>query len=79
MPAPEYKRPKSLSTCYNHTEFLKAGDLSLLLPWSRTTINKMVDAGELPAPDLVRNKIRYWRKSVMLPAIHAILNAEVRQ
>ncbi|NCC35845.1 MAG: hypothetical protein EOM24_28100 [Chloroflexia bacterium] len=78
MPAPEFKRPKSLSTCYTSTEFLKAGDLSLLLPWCRTTIDKMVDAGELPAPDLVRNRNRYWRKASILPVIDRILSGEVR-
>ena len=79
MPASEYKRPKSLSATYHCTPFVKAGDLTLLLPWSRTTINKLIDAGELPAPDLVRNRIRYWHKDRILPAIRAILGTEVEQ
>lgn len=77
MPAPEFKRPKSLSSTYQHTEFLKAGDLTLLLPWSRTTINKMVERGELPAPDLVRHRNRYWKKANILPVIARILNGGV--
>ncbi len=77
MPAPEFKRPKSLSTCYQLTEFLKAGDLTLLLPWSRTTITKMVQRGELPAPDLVRHGNRYWKKANILPAVERILNGGV--
>ncbi len=79
MPASEYKRPKFLSATYQCTQFVKAGDLTLLLPWSRTTINKMIDAGELPAPDLVRNSIRYWRKATILPAIRRVLGVEVEQ
>ncbi len=79
MPAAEFKRPKALSATYLNTNFVKAGDLTLLLPWSRTTINKMIDAGELPEPDVVRNRVRYWHKSTILPAINAILGVEVEQ
>lgn len=79
MPDAKYATPQRLSSCFRKSDYLKPGDIALLLPWSRTTIDNMIRAGELPAPDLVRNKIRYWRKSVMLPAIRAILNAEVTQ
>lgn len=79
MPNAKYARPKSLSRAFHQTDYLRPGDLVILMPWCRTTIDKMIAAGELPAPDLVRNKVRYWRKDTMLPAIRAILNAEVEQ
>ncbi len=79
MPAPEYKRPKSLSACFHKSEYMRAGDLTLFLPWSRTTIDAMIAKGELPAPDLVHHKLRYWRKATMLPAIRSILGVEVDQ
>lgn len=79
MPNAKYARPKSLSRAFHQTEFLRPGDLTILLPWSRTTIDKMIAAGELPGPDLVRNTVRYWRKDTMLPAIRSILGVEVDQ
>lgn len=77
MPAPEYARPKHLSRTYHQTEYLKPGDLVILMPWSRTTVDKMVAEGALPGPDVVRNGVRYWRKDNMLPAIRRVLGIEV--
>ncbi len=77
MPNAKYARPKSLSRAFHQTEFLRPGDLVILMPWSRTTIDKMIAAGELPGPDVVRNTVRFWRKSTMMPAIRRVLGIEV--
>ena len=77
MPASRYARPSKLSTTFHNTEYLKPGDLALLLPYSRGTIDRMIDAGELPAPDIIRPCLRLWRKETIMPAIRSILGVEV--
>ncbi len=73
MPASRYARPARLSSTFRHTEYLKPGDLALLLPYSRGTIDRMIDAGELPVPDIIRPSMRLWRKETIMPAIARIL------
>ena len=79
MPEARYARPTRLSDTFHNTDYLKPGDLLLLLPYSRGTIDRMVDSGELPAPDIIRPCLRLWRKETIMPAIRSILGVEVDQ
>ena len=76
MPASIYARPARLSSTFRNTEYLKPGDLALLLPFSRGTIDRMIAAGELPDPDIIRPCLRLWRKETIMPAIRSILEVK---
>ena len=73
MPSRRYSRPRTFSETSQTTPYLRPGDLLLLLPYSRGTIDRMVASGQLPAPDVIRPNLRLWRKDVMIPAIENLL------